>query len=216
MVQPNFTTVEQLLKRSCSLWSSYMATTTDLRLPAECVQLRNLLGKVPAFPTSSLQADETLSTLQYHHSCFGLSINGVSTWRTSLGECKIPPKTLCHELLCGVNKSVGCSFAEHPHFTDWPGVQEGDGQTIASDGRTTEGNHLTILLLAWAYILSARWVELQSPYGLKCLFPFSGMHYSDLQAARSKSGEDIPTGAITIDIGDSCERAARWWAPRAG
>ncbi|KAI4161740.1 MAG: hypothetical protein L6R39_000033 [Caloplaca ligustica] len=38
------------------------------------------------------------------------------------------------------------------------------------------------------------------------------MHYSDLQAARSNNDEDIPTGAITIDIGDSCEPAARWWA----
>jgi hypothetical protein len=56
---------------------------------------------------------------------------------------------------------MACAFAEH-----WPGVQEGDGQA-------TEGNHLAILLLAWAYILSARWVELQSPYGLRGLLPSS-------------------------------------------
>ena len=212
VVQPNSTTVEQLLKRSYSLWSSYVATSTDLRLPAECVQLRNLLGKVPTFPTYLLQADGTLSTLQYHHSNFGLRISGASTWRTSQGECKIPPKNICHELLCGISKSVGCSFAEQSHFTDWPGVREGNGQTIVRDGRITEGNHLAILLLAWAYILSARWVELQSSYDLRCSFPLVGMHYSDLKAARSNNDEDISTGAITINIGDSCERAARWWA----
>jgi hypothetical protein len=121
-VQPDSTTVQQLLKRSRSLWSSYAAATTDLRLPAECIQLRKLLGRVPAFPTSSLQAHNKLFTLRYHHSRFGLRISGTSTWRTSLGECNLPPKILCHKLLCGVYNSVGCSFAEQSHFMDWPGV----------------------------------------------------------------------------------------------
>jgi hypothetical protein len=96
---------------------------------------------------------------------------------------------------------VACVFAEHSRFTDWPGVQEGDGQV-------TEGNHLAILLLAWAYILSARWVELQSPYGLG----ESLMQYSGLHAAQLNNGEDIPAGAIEVDIGETCDRAARWWA----
>jgi hypothetical protein len=75
-VQPDSTTVQQLLKRSRSLWSSYAAATTDLRLPAECIQLRKLLSRVPVFPTSSLQAHNKLSALQYHHSRFGLRISG--------------------------------------------------------------------------------------------------------------------------------------------
>ena len=68
------------------------------------------------------------------------------------------------------------------------------------------------MLLAWAYILSARWVELQSPYGLRGSLPLDGMHYSDLQAARLNNDEDIPAGAIEVDIGETCERASRWWA----
>ncbi len=211
-VQPDLTTIQQILRRSRSLWSSYAATTTELRLPAQCVQLRNLLGKVPAFPTSSLHAHAKLSALRYHHSRFGLRIGGTSTWRTSLGECSLPPKTLSHELLCGVFNSTGYSFAEHSRFMDWPGVQEGDGQTTEGDGQMTEGNHLTILLLAWAYILSARWVELLSPYGLEGSFPLGSIHYSDLQAARLRNEEDIPAGAIEIDISEKGERAARWWA----
>ena len=92
-VQPDLTTIQQILRRSHSLWSSYAATTTDLRLPAQCVQLRNLLGKVPAFPTSSLHAHAKLSALRYHHSRFGLRIGGTSTWRTSLGECSLLLRT---------------------------------------------------------------------------------------------------------------------------
>ena len=121
-------------------------------------------------------------------------------------KCNLPPKTLCHELLCGVNNSVACTFAEHSRSTDWPGVQEGDGQA-------TEGNHLAILLLAWAYILSACWVELRSPYGLGGSLPLgSGMQYSDLQAAQLNDDQGIPAGAIEVDIGETCDRAARWWA----
>jgi hypothetical protein len=78
-VQPDSETV-QLLRRSRSLWSSYAVATTDPRLPAECIQLRNLLGRVPTFPTSSLLANKKSSTLQYHHSRFGLRISGISTW----------------------------------------------------------------------------------------------------------------------------------------
>jgi hypothetical protein len=128
-------TPQQLLQRSRSLWSSYAAVTTNLPLPVECIQLRNVLGRVPAFPTSLLQANKRLSTPRYYHSRLSLRISCISTWRASLGECNLPPKTLCHELLCGVNNSVACAFAEHSRFTDWPGVQEGDGQA-------TEGNHL--------------------------------------------------------------------------
>jgi hypothetical protein len=146
-----------------SLWSSYAVATTDPRLPAECIQLRNLLGRVRTFPTSSLLANKKSSILQYHHSRFGLRISGISTWRTSLGECNLPPKTVCHELLCGVHNSIGCTFAEHSRFTDWPGIQE-------VDGHTAEGNHLAILPLAGAYILSTRWIELQSPYCLRVHF----------------------------------------------
>jgi hypothetical protein len=40
----------------------------------------------------------------------------------------------------------------------------------------------------------------------------SGMLYSDLQAARLKKDEDIPVGATEVDIGETCDRAARWWA----
>ena len=189
VVQPDSTIVQQLLKRSRSLWSSYVDVVTDPKLPVECLHLRKLLGRVPPFPTSSLQTHKTFSSLRYSHSHFGLQISGQSTWRTSLGECRLPSKTLRHELLCGVYNSVGCSFAEQSHFMDWPGVQGEGGSIIDEDGETPEGNHLAILTMAWAYILSARWVELQLPHGLRQPLSFCGIRYSDLQAARPNAEE---------------------------
>lgn len=142
VVQPDSTTARQLSKSSRSLWSSYAAAITDIRLPAECIQLRELLGRVPAFPTSSFQTSDKLSTLRYDHPPFSLRISGKSTWRTSLGECNLPSKLLQHELLCGVYHSVGCSFAENSHFIDWPGIQEADGQKTEGEEKKSEGNHL--------------------------------------------------------------------------
>lgn len=39
-------------------------------------------------------------------------------------------------------------------FADWPGIQ-GEKEGVG------EGNYPSILALAWAYILSARWVDMQ-------------------------------------------------------
>ena len=44
------------------------------------------------------------------------------------------------------------------------------------------------------------------------LLPPGAIYYSDLQAARLNNKEDIPADSIKIDIGEECERAARWWA----
>lgn len=155
-VQLDLTIIQQILRRSRSLWFFYAITTTDLRLPAQCVQLPNLFDKVLAFPTSSLHAHAKLFALQYHHSRFDLRIDDMSTWRTSLEECSLSPKTLSHKLLCEVFNSTSYSFAEHSRFMDWPNVQEEDEQTTKRDEQMTKRNHFTILLLTWAYILFAR------------------------------------------------------------
>ena len=44
--------------------------------------------------------------------------------------------------------------ARLPTFINWPGVKGGHEAPV-------EGNHLGIIALTWAYILSARWIELQ-------------------------------------------------------
>ncbi|KAL8706510.1 MAG: hypothetical protein Q9201_000442 [Fulgogasparrea decipioides] len=204
-VRPDPTAVQRMLQRSRALWSSYAAETTDPRLPTECIQLRNILGRVPAFTARTLEANGNSSTLQYTHMSHGLLINGVSTWRTSLGECDLPTRTFSQTLLCGLLNSRSCTFAEKSRFTDWPGVQEIDKDTI-------KGNHLAILFLAWAYVLSAGWIELQSPTNVGESTQASGMQYSNVQAVWQSGDEDVPMDALEVDIGETCEEAARWWA----
>jgi hypothetical protein len=201
-VRPDSESIQRLLQKSGSLWSSYATAATDARLPAECNQIQNVLSRVPAFPTRLLQSNQTTSTLRYLHSAFGLQISGRSSWHTSHGECELPPKILHCDILCGVRSSTGCVLVEHCRFADWPGIQN-------EDEEERRGNHLAILILAWSYILSARWIELQGNG--------HGMHYADMQAAwlkkeEEQGEEDVSQGIIEVDIGEASLGAARWWA----
>lgn len=63
-----------------------------------------------------------------------------------------------------------------------------------------EDNHLSVLILAWAYILSARWTE---------LMPESTVRYTGSQA---KWNDCEYANSIFVDIGDVDEERARWWA----
>ncbi|KAL8725872.1 MAG: hypothetical protein Q9181_006256 [Wetmoreana brouardii] len=204
-VRPDPTAVQQMLQRSRALWSSYAAETPDPRLPAECIQLRNILGRVPAFPTRTLEASGNPSTLRYTHTSYGLLIKGASTWRTSLGDCDLPAKTLFRDLLCGGLHPTACTFQDTPRCTEWPGVN-------GLDGHPAKGNHLAILFLAWAYILSARWLELQPSDHVKESIQPCGVQYSDLQAPWKSKDGDVQSDAIEVDLGVTCGHAVRWWA----
>ncbi|KAF2457041.1 hypothetical protein BDY21DRAFT_385925 [Lineolata rhizophorae] len=195
-VRPDPESIQQILQRSRSLWFSYAAQAWDSQLPPQCAQLRSVLGQIPAFPARFLPINTASSILQYNQSRSGLQISG----------CNLPPKEMRHELLCGVHRSIVCSFTERSCFTIWPGVHEGDSLV-------TMGNHLAILMLAWAYILSARWIELQVPHDPRTGSPHpGGMRYSDPRAPLLEDKENVSSDAIEADIGETCKKAARWWA----
>ncbi|KAL8912006.1 MAG: hypothetical protein Q9171_002919 [Xanthocarpia ochracea] len=184
-VRPDLASAQAISRSSHALWSSYISPS-DFRLPAN---LQSLLGKVPAFPKSLSQ--EESSNLKYHQSSSTLRISGTSSWRTSFGECKLPPKVLQHDLPCGFSNPVACHLTKSCQSVDWLTFQE--------DEEATDKTHITLLILAWAYILSARWVELQRPSTRLVYSPQS-------QKA------NIPKGATEIDIGGASQRFIRWWA----
>ncbi|KAI8722420.1 hypothetical protein NCS52_00385800 [Fusarium sp. LHS14.1] len=66
-------------------------------------------------------------------------------------------------------------------------------------------NHLTVLVLAWAYALSARWADI--------IPQASPLEYTDSQAewVDSQSYDRINADAI-VDLGVVSDDAARWWA----
>ncbi|RSL77204.1 hypothetical protein CEP52_017733, partial [Fusarium oligoseptatum] len=71
----------------------------------------------------------------------------------------------------------------------------------------TESSHIPVLLLAWAYILSARWAE---------LIPSSHLSQHPSQPTHQLNGNGLMTSPrnrnpITVHVGEVDEDAARWW-----
>ncbi|TQW01327.1 immunoglobulin variable region used by the ITC63B heavy chain [Cordyceps javanica] len=82
-------------------------------------------------------------------------------------------------------------------------MQNRQGPLISS----CDENYIAILMLAWAYILSARWVEIMPEpcsisYTESCAF-----HGHDV-TTKSRNSSD----SIEIDIGAASQGEARWWA----
>ncbi|KAI3397653.1 hypothetical protein diail_10524 [Diaporthe ilicicola] len=61
-----------------------------------------------------------------------------------------------------------------------------------------EDDHMTILILAWAFILSARWTE---------IIPGTEVKYNEVRAESTKHKHST----ITVPIGTMSGEAARWW-----
>ncbi len=69
-------------------------------------------------------------------------------------------------------------------------------------------NHLAVLILAWAYILSARWAEI-IPEGTSLVYTDSMADHSTLDAQPAPLDGH---GNLDVDIGDASPEEARWWS----
>ncbi|KGQ01470.1 hypothetical protein PAAG_11820 [Paracoccidioides lutzii Pb01] len=66
-----------------------------------------------------------------------------------------------------------------------------------------EESHLSVLILAWSYILSARWAD---------LMPWSPvLEYTDSQA-QWKDDQPADRDSVMVEIGNVDDNEARWWA----
>ena len=105
-----------------------------------------MLCRVPAFPDSQLRKSVREGVL---------TVEGQSTWHLTGGSgCDQEQITmaLC-PLLVGFQHPISCSLAGFS-FRNWASIQ-------GEDQNTQNGNYIAILALCWAYILSARLVEMQ-------------------------------------------------------
>ncbi|OAT07851.1 hypothetical protein BDBG_03874 [Blastomyces gilchristii SLH14081] len=64
-----------------------------------------------------------------------------------------------------------------------------------------EESHLSVLILAWSYIFSARWVE---------LMPGAHLTYTEKHVEYDNKGDEQTQ--VMVDIGNVDDEAARWWA----
>jgi hypothetical protein len=212
VVRPSQTDTQRMLARSYQTWQSYTAEVNHQNgLQPDCVLLRNILSRVPAFLANGFSKDRESPQFKLGHSgsnsnSSALYINGRSTWGISEGDCSLREKTMHHQLLLGLQRSTRCDFAADSSIANWPGVQGEQESPV-------RGNCLAILSFAWAYILSALWVEMQQSKNMRPAPAQEDdrIHYLCAQAKWTCDGDEELGGDLEVDLGDVDDDAARWW-----
>ncbi|KAJ5177195.1 uncharacterized protein N7482_003072 [Penicillium canariense] len=192
----------KVLQESLVTWSSYLsAGSEDHLFPLQAIDLKSLVYQTPPFLGDDLASsdEKILFACEEMQSTQGsLLINGRSTWRTSKGTCDLQPRILPKQLLLAVGRRSRVRFSEDSPLSDWPGVQGLSGYD--------KGNYLSVLYFAWAYILSARWVELlhrSADHECHMGYTVQGVGSSPPPDKHSK---------VLIDLGeDDCEEEVLWW-----
>ncbi|KAL8645006.1 MAG: hypothetical protein Q9210_006954 [Variospora velana] len=156
----------------------------------------HMLGRVPAIPDKpgricTLAFDESFTDSALFleaHSTFQV---GKNEGCTASGNVKNIPALL----LLGVKSSTLVNW-NGTSFHQWVGI-EGENRTK---------NYISILALAWSYILSVRLLEMQGQGDTEIAYT-----ESTAIGYKHETGDRI-AATITIDIGDVDENATRWWA----
>lgn len=142
---------------------------------------------------------EDPSLLPLHpHFPFGLELElwgetlcafGRSKWRSGCGSQDIPDFTKEFRLRISVQKPTIVRFESSAcAFPKWFG---------------NDGGHLAVLVLAWAYILSARWSE---------VMPGAGICYTETEErSQSKIKDPELNKVYTLAIGTKSVSALQWW-----
>ncbi|KAJ5934450.1 hypothetical protein N7466_003997 [Penicillium verhagenii] len=203
-LRPGDDVFSQVLQDSLKTWTSYLPTENKHLLPQQAINMRPLVSQTPPFLGGGIAlSDETISfACEEKKSEQGegsLVVNGRSAWRTSDGNCDLPPRVLPKQLLLAVGCRLNVELSEDSALFDWPGVQGLSGYD--------KGNYLSVLYFAWAYILSARWVELLGR---------SGDHECHMSYALNRMEGSLPDSdsypMVEIDIGDDAyEEELLWW-----
>lgn len=203
-VRPRDAEVDQVLRQSLEAWSPYLEPAREgSRLCKQSIDLQNLVDRTPSFLGDAPPSDETFSfACEEKQSAQGkdsLVVNCRSTWRTSKGGCNLQPRVLPKQLTLAVGSRLSVRLTQDSPLSDWPGVEG----LVGYD----KGNYLSVLYFAWAYILSARWVELLS----RSADHECHMEYNTQRLQSSRALDDEP--AIEIDLGQcSCEEEVLWWS----
>jgi hypothetical protein len=152
-VSPSQLKFDEVLQESYKLWSTYGSVANlSNSLPYHCIDLTPLLGQTPAFlGCGKLPGDEPFSFV-CEEKDDGLQVCGHSIWRTSNGSCETENKIIPLRLLLAVSDPLKIRFSDNAPLANWPGTQ--------GFSENSRENHITLLFLAWSYILSCKWVEL--------------------------------------------------------
>jgi hypothetical protein len=171
---------------SFRIWGRlYLHVTKDSQLPAYCLFAQDAFSQHPFFPHN----------LSLKHDNSQVFATGLSVWGSTGATCNHSLPTFRQPVRIGVTLKdpVSLSISETAQcdtsYASWFARNE---------------NYLAVLILAWAYILSARWTEIMpGPCSLR---------YTDCQATYQDATTSHHQKAINIDIGNVNSEETRWWA----
>lgn len=191
-VSPSQLKFDEVLQESYKLWSTYGSVANlSNSLPYHCIDLTPLLGRTPAFlACGQLPGDEPFSFVCEEKE-EGLQVCGHSIWRTSNGSCETENKIIPLRLLLATLDPLQIRFSNNAPLANWPGTEG------LSENSTD--NYITLLFLAWSYILSCKWVELLS--------------HSPSHSCKQFYSGGTPVGDISdFGVGYEIDRdEERWW-----
>ncbi|KAJ6033876.1 uncharacterized protein N7446_007827 [Penicillium canescens] len=196
VTRPDKESYERTLRQSYQQWSSDFIISDTL--PLECIDLKAILKSTPAYLGDGLTPKEK----KYSFAC-------VEKW----GYLKAKG----HGDIVGVGIPQEVSVSENATFSQWPGVRGISGYD--------KGNYIAPLVLAWAYILSAKWAELlEDSQKHKCTTKYM-IRSSEEESSDEGSPDDKSQGdeknigigtpqknVIEVEIPpDSSEDEVFWW-----
>lgn len=204
-VRPSKERFSRVLDDSYNQWLSYLknANTTP-QLPSYCADLKCILRRTPSFLgydllSGNVKLPFTCVEKESMNGQYGLLASGSSVWAVSRGDCHLEPNIMPLDILLAVPNPLTVHISDSAPLTKWPGIDsfpEHDG-----------GNYLTVLFLAWAYILSARWAEaLQHSSGHRCASKFKETIIQPVISPEKQHKVEIAIGN-DVDIDE-----ASWWA----
>ena len=185
-LRPTDDTFKTFYERGYRAWYKLWAGAADhCTLPSTCLEWEHHFRHHPFFPVG-LDPDQ-----------YGL-VTAKSTWRSSEGHCNdsnIPTFEQSFQMVATIGKPTSTVLADDPNLWLFKWFGKDDG-------------HLVVLMFAWAYALSARWVEM--------IPRASPMEYTTSRApwtALSVSREAVDSGrSMVVELGKLTGEAARWWA----
>lgn len=120
---------------------------------------------------------------------------GSILWETSPKNdgCELPSFQQQLQLLVGVKKPVLLSVTDEPE----------EGHSYATSFKDGDLSCFPALVLAWAYILAARWAE---------VMPGSALRYTNNSTGHHGYQPEAHARSPVIDIGNAETAEARWWA----
>ncbi|KAG5798302.1 hypothetical protein H9Q69_002699 [Fusarium xylarioides] len=156
-------------------------------LPALSVAIQDICQQHPVLSRNiRLKNDQT-----------GVFATGESIWSSHGTKCAylIPPFQQSVRIKVAVKKPISLSIS-----------QSTEGQNTELSCFLRNQNYLTVLILAWAYILSARWTEIMPG---TC-----SLTYTECQATTHQDTTQYQDegNLVSVQLGDVSPQEARWWA----